>query len=84
MTRFNKLKLRFLSTPTDFSWNELSVLLNALEYKETQSGKTSGSRVKFTHPQFEPISLHKPHPKPILKSYQVKQIQEVLKDRGQL
>jgi hypothetical protein len=84
MTKFDKLKARFLSGPKDFSWDELLKLLNELEYKVTQSGKTSGSRVKFTHEKFEPISLHKPHPRPELKPYQMRQILEVLKNRGQL
>ena len=84
MGKIDKLKERFLTKPKDFSWDDLSKLLAELGYKETQSGKTSGSRVKFIHQKFPPISLHKPHPKPTLKPYQVKQITATLKDRGQL
>jgi hypothetical protein len=84
MGKIDKLKERFLSKPKDFSWGELSRLLGDLGYRETQSGKTSGSRVKFIHDDFAPISLHKPHPKPVLKSYQLTQILAALKDRGQL
>jgi hypothetical protein len=56
----------------------------SLGYSEYQSGKTSGSRVRFLHNEYEPITLHKPHPKPVLKRYQTKQLVAALKDRGQL
>lgn len=84
MTKFEKLKTRFLSMPKDFSWDELTKLLGECGYKETNAGKTSGSRIKFIHAHFEPICLHKPHPKPELKAYQVKQIVETLKNKGLL
>ncbi len=84
MGQIDKLKARFLSKPSDFTWDELLKMLSSLGYKETQAGKTSGSRVKFLHTQFAPISLHKPHPSSILKGYQLKQILVVLQDRGQL
>lgn len=84
MTKFEKLRTRFLSMPKDFSWDELTRLLAEYGYKETSSGKTSGSRVKFIHEKFEPICLHKPHPRPELKAYQVRQIVDVLKNRGVL
>ena len=84
MTKFEKLKTRFLSMPKDFSWDELKKLLSDCGYKETTAGKTSGSRVKFIHAKLEPICLHKPHPKPELKAYQLKQILEVLRYRGLL
>ncbi len=72
MTQLDKLKKRFLSMPRDFTWIELIRLLESLNYQETQAGKTSGSRVRFVHEEFPPISLHKPHPKPVLKAYQLR------------
>jgi len=84
MSSFKKLSKRLMLRPKDFSWSELKKLLAALGYRETNSGKTSGSRAKFMHKKHAPISLHKPHPKPILKRYQIKQIIEVLTQRGQL
>ncbi len=84
MTQVDKLKVRFLSKPKDFTWTELTKFLMGLGYKETQAGKTSGSRVRFMHAEYEPITLHKPHPKPILKEYIIKQLTETLKKRGQL
>ena len=58
-------------------------LLTNLDYRQANSGKTSGSRVRFIHDKFEPICLHKPHPKNILKRYQVKQIALTLTIREQ-
>jgi hypothetical protein len=84
MTKFEKLTTRFLSMPKNFSWDELIKLLGAYGYKETNAGKTSGSRIKFIHAKLEPICLHKPHPKPELKAYQLKQILEALRNRGLL
>lgn len=84
MTQINKLTQRFLSKPKDFSWIELTKLLFGLGYKETHAGKTSGSRVRFIHDVYPPISLHKPHPKPMLKEYQLKQVYEALRERGQI
>lgn len=84
MSQLEKLKARFISKPTDFSWAELTKLLNGLGYEEISLGHSSGSRARFVHDHFEPITLHKPHPQPTLKSYQVKQILATLKERAQL
>ena len=84
MSQINKLIKRLLSEPSDFTWKELLKLMASLGYEEFQSGKTSGSRVRFIHDIHEPVILHKPHPKPVLKRYQVKQILTMLKNRRQL
>ena len=73
-----------MSNPKDFKWDELNVLLKGFGYKEYNSGKTSGSRVRFIHPKYGDIIMHKPHPRPELKSYQIKQIIEQLKKEGLL
>jgi len=82
MSKIEKLIIRFLSEPKDFEWTELKKLLVSLGYEEFNSGKTSGSRVKFISEKHADISLHKPHPTPILKKYQIKQIKELLKNEG--
>lgn len=57
-------------------------LLGMLGYEESQSGKTSGSRVAFYDEKTgHIIRLHKPHPKNILKQYQIEQIIEELTSR---
>lgn len=82
MTKINKLRTRFLSKPKDFTWSELKVLLTGLGFEEFNSGKTSGSRVRFIHENYSDIILHKPHPNPELKSYQLKQLIIQLKKEG--
>jgi hypothetical protein len=79
MTKHKKLLARFLTKPTDFTWNELSRILHGLGYKQVSAGKTSGSRVRFISPDYPPIILHKPHPKPILKRYQLEDIINLLR-----
>lgn len=80
MTKKDKLIERFLSLPKDFTYQELVVLLRHFGYKESNKGKTSGSRVSFIHPDTEALIItHKPHPGNILKTYVVKQIINNLK-----
>lgn len=43
-------------------------LLVGLGYELEKTGKTGGSRRKFIHATAPLISLHKPHPKEILKA----------------
>ncbi len=82
MTKKEKLKDRLLSYPSDFTWDELNKLLLSFGYRESNAGKTSGSRVRFISDVYSPILLHKPHPKPIIKMYMLKQIIEQLKKEG--
>ena len=77
-----KLIARLKSKPKDFKWSELKTLLNGFEYQESNTENTSGSRVKFIRDGADSIMLHKPHPTPILKPYQVKQILEQLTKEG--
>jgi hypothetical protein len=78
MSKKDKLVERFKNRPADFTWAELEKLLTGLGYQQEKTGKTGGSRRKFIHATGPLISLHKPHPKEILKAYQVKQVLEVL------
>jgi hypothetical protein len=82
MSKQEKLLQRFKSKPADFSWAELKTLLGGLGYELSAGGKTGGSRIKFLHRQRPPIIMHKPHPTPILKRYQVEQILDFLKKEG--
>ena len=85
MTQKEKLIKRFLSKPRDFTFNELKKLLKGFGYMEIRSGKTSGSRVAFYNPSSRHIiRLHKPHPRNILKKYQLDLIEEELRKRGVL
>ncbi len=65
-------------------WDELVTILRYYGYNEIATGKTGGSRRKFSDGNNTVISLHKPHPRPIVKSYVIDQILEHLKEKGQL
>ena len=84
MSKQEKLVHRFKSKPADFSWGELKSLLSGFGYLLSTGGKTGGSRVKFMHQERPPVIMHKPHPNPVLKRYQVDQILEFLKKEGVL
>lgn len=84
MTKHNKLINRFSLKPKDFTWMELVKLLNGFGYELVTAGKTSGSRMRFIHDEYLTITLHKPHPEPVLKRYQIEQICELLKLEGLL
>jgi hypothetical protein len=82
MSKEEKLIKRLLSKPKDFTYNELRKLLINLGYEESQSGKTSGSRVAFINKNTNHvIRLHKPHPNNELKQYQIEQVIEELQSR---
>jgi len=83
MSKDQKLIVRLLKKPKDFTYNELCRVLNSLGYEESQSGKTSGSRVAFIDKSTNHIiRLHKPHPSNELKQYQIELVIEELKSRG--
>lgn len=83
MGKAEKLLKRFLSKPKDFTYDELKRFLKSFDYEEAKTGKTSGSRVAFiNHTTKHIIRLHKPHPKPELKQYQLNDIEQELRERG--
>jgi len=83
MSKHEKILKKFLSKSKNFSYSELKALLNGFGYEEFTSGKTSGSRVAFLNQETKHlIRLHKPHPKNILKKYQLDYIEEELKNMG--
>lgn len=85
MTKLDKLKIRLLQKPKDFTYEELSSLLLKLGYEELKLGKTSGSRVAFCHAVTSHIiRLHRPHPSNIIKSYLIRQIIEELEKESLL
>ena len=79
MTKREKLLDRFLLKPKDFTWSELCKVLNGFGYEQISAGKTGGSRARFVNENYPPIILHKPHPKPVLKRYQLEDIINLLK-----
>lgn len=85
MSQFEKLLERFLSRPKDFTYRELKTLLNHFGYVEDTKGKTSGSRVQFVNLKTgNKLDVHKPHPKPILKVFEVNFVIKKLIEHGVL
>ena len=84
MSKKEKLVRRLQSRPVDFTFNELISLLGSLGYSMEKAGKTGGSRVAFTNNYGDYIRLHKPHPRNILKKYQIDDIIENLTEKGLL
>lgn len=82
MAKQDKLLEKLLSKPKDFTFLELVALLGKMGYQVSKTGKTSGSRVRFENDEGDYIRLHKPHPRSILKSYQVDDIVSALRERG--
>ncbi|HHT9105312.1 MAG TPA: type II toxin-antitoxin system HicA family toxin [Candidatus Wujingus californicus] len=83
MSRVEKLLKRFLSKPKDFTYNELKRLLAGFGYAGVSTGKTAGSRSAFMNPKTKHIiKLHRPHPRPELKRYQLDYIEETLRNKG--
>lgn len=83
MTKLDKLIAKFKKSPKDFSYDELSKMLNNLGFQEIKSGKTGGSRCKFYHEGKNLIiNLHKPHPSPYLKGYIINQVRDKLSEEG--
>jgi len=83
MGKAEKLLRHFLSRPKDFTYGELRRLLKSFGYEEAKTGRTSCSRVAFiNHETKHIIRLHKPHLKPELKHYQLKDIEEELRRKG--
>ena len=85
MARIDTLldKLCMKPTPADFRFSDLRKIMDYFGYLESNKGATSGSRVKFYHPETQAVLLlHKPHPQKELKAYQIKQLVEKLEQEG--
>ncbi len=82
MGQKEKLIKRLKSNPKDFTFSEAETLLKYFCYSRSDKGRTSGSRVIFVNDKYPPITMHKPHPQKELKTYQVKQLIEILKQEG--
>ncbi|TRZ52690.1 type II toxin-antitoxin system HicA family toxin [bacterium] len=75
MSKVEKLIQKLKNYPKDFTYEELRKILFHFGYEEIKTGKTSGSRVAFYREESQHIiRLHKPHPKPILKEYQIQML----------
>ncbi len=71
MSQLEKLLIRLYSKPKDFTYDELKTLFRHYGFYEENKGRTSGSRVCFINSNGIKHELHAPHPKRILKPYQI-------------
>ncbi len=81
MSKKEKLIERLISQPKDFTFDEVVQLMGYFGYNISNSGRTSGSRVAFTNDKKDFIRMHKPHPRKILKAYQVQNLISDLEER---
>lgn len=80
MTRKQKLIDRLKGKPKDFTWDECTSLMGHLNYGVL---KGLGSARKFYNEATgHIIIIHEPHPKKILKSYQVNLLLKNLIEAG--
>jgi len=84
LSKKEKMIARLLSKPKNFTFEELTALLGKFGYKQVAPGKTSGSRVAFSDGENDYTRLHRPHPRSILKPYQIEDIITALQERGLL
>lgn len=81
MGKSEKLLERFSNSKKMFEWSELVVLLSSLGYEKKEM---QGSRVRFIHPVYKTIMLHRPHPENHIKGGALKDVKKILKDEGVL
>ncbi len=81
MSKKEKLLQRLLLRPKDFSFDEVIQLMGFFGYRIAPGGKTGGSRITFTNDNKDYIRMHKPHPRSILKAYQVQNLINDLEER---
>lgn len=83
MSKKEKLIERLLGRPKDFDFDEVVQLMGYFGYSIAPGGKTGGSRITFYNESRNKdyIRMHKPHPRKILKEYQVQNLINDLKER---
>ena len=79
VSKLEKLVIKLYSHPRTFDFKDAKTLLHELDYQLDNKGKTSGSRIIFKKGS-DRIILHKPHPRKELLPYQIKQIQDKIKE----
>lgn len=78
-------KLCSKPTPADFRYSDLRKIMTHFGYVESNKGATSGSRVKFYHPESKAaVMLHKPHPGDEMVKASVDSVVSFLKEHNHL
>ena len=79
------VKLCAKPTPPDFRFSDLRKVMSFFGYLESSKGATSGSRVKFFHPETKAVLLlHKPHPGDQMAKAAVDSVVRFLKEHGHI
>ena len=87
MARIDTLldKLCTKPTPADFRFSDLRKIMAYFGCMESSKGATSGSRVKFYHPETQAVLLlHKPHPGDEMVKAAVDSVVKFLKEHGHI
>ena len=85
MSQIEKLKMRLLSMPKDFTAEELDKLMAGLGYIKLRPGKTTGSKIEYKDPASgKDLVLHSPHPRKTFLPYAVQRIIRFLQETGRL
>jgi predicted RNA binding protein YcfA (HicA-like mRNA interferase family) len=82
MSKHGKVLQRLLEkpAPVDIRWSDLKGALEHLGYHMLNN---SGSRRKFVHPGTKHvISVHEPHPQPVVKAYVIRDVVGALREAG--
>ena len=78
-------KLCAKPTPADFRFSDLRKVMAYFGYMGSNKGATSGSRVKFYHPETKAVLLpHKPHPGDQMAKAAVDSVVNFLKEHGHI
>ena len=81
MSKKEKLIAKLLQKPKDLTFEEVIQLMSCFGYGLVAGGKTGGSRIAFANANKDYIRMHKPHPRNVLKAYQVQNLINDLKER---
>ena len=77
MSKIQKLLEKLRNKSVNLSFDEVTKIFKHFGYELDESG--NGSRITFAKGN-KKFKMHKPHPKPILKAYQVNDIINYLKE----
>lgn len=78
-------KLCVKPTPANFRFADIRKVMSHFGYLESNKGATSGSRVKFYHPETKAVLLlHKPHPGDEMAKAAIDSVVKFLVDHGHI
>ncbi len=82
MARWKVIEDKLKNCNKNISFQEIITLLEHYGFEQNNQGKTSGSRVRFTHKNHSDILLHRPHPSKELKEYVIKDLHNYFEQEG--